>query len=147
MEEWIMKSLISPLVVAVLLSVALAAQTGSYNSSPGQGPSSATQMISNGPVAETISDSSAFIGWSTKEHAASESLRYGTTRDHLSQTAEVTDTQDGKNHHAKLENLASETTYYFQITANGQPQGGIGTFRTVAVGEKPMQSKAVISQK
>jgi phosphodiesterase/alkaline phosphatase D-like protein len=145
-----MKSLISPLVVAVLFSVAAAAQNSSYNNSsyPGQGQSSTTQqMISNGPVAETVSDSSAFIGWSTKEHAASESLRYGTSRDHLSQTAEVTDTQDGKNHHAKLENLASETTYYFQITANGQAQGGIGTFRTVAVGDKPVQSKAVISQK
>jgi hypothetical protein len=148
MEEWIMKSLISPLVVAVLLSVALAAQSGSYNSTPGQGQSSsATQMISNGPVAETVSDSSAFLGWSTKEAAAGESVRYGTSRDHLSQTAEVTDNSDGKNHHAKLENLASETSYYFQIMAKGQPQGGIGTFRTVAVGDKPVQSKAVISQK
>jgi hypothetical protein len=33
------------------------------------------------------------------------------------------------------------------VIDNGQVQGGIGTFRTVAEGEKPVQSKAVISQK
>jgi hypothetical protein len=36
---------------------------------------------------------------------------------------------------------------YFQVTANGQPVGGIGTFRTTAAGEQPVQSKAVIPQK
>ena len=74
-------------------------------------------------------------------------MRYGTTRDHMTQTAEVTNNTEGKNHHAKLDNLSPDTTYYFQVIENGQPVGGIGTFRTVETGEKPIQSKAVISQK
>jgi phosphodiesterase/alkaline phosphatase D-like protein len=142
-----MKSLFSALVM-LFCCAALVAQSGSYSSNSYPGQSSTTQMISNGPVAETVSDSSAFLGWSTKEPSTStESVRYGTKRDKLTETAEVADTHDGKNHHARLQNLSSDTVYYFQVIDNGQVQGGIGTFRTVAEGEKPVQSKAVISQK
>jgi len=143
-----MKFVLSPLVVAVLLSGALFAQNSNshvYNNLPAKSVS--TQMISNGPVAETVSDSSAYLGWSTKESENKAVVRYGTNRDHLMQSAQASDTIDGKNHHVRLENLSSDTVYYFQVTENGEPVGGIGTFRTVAEGEKPVQSKAVISQK
>ena len=142
-----MKSLISPLVVAILFSAVGLAQNNSHNYDTYPPKSTSTQMISNGPVAETVADSSAFIGWSTKEPQSNATVRYGTTRDHLTQTAQSTDNTDGKNHHARLENLSPDTFYYFQVTANGESQGGIGTFRTVGTGEKPIQSKAVISQK
>lgn len=141
-----MKSVVS-LLVAALLCCGVAVAQNSYHSYNNDQSKSSAQMITNGPVAETISDSSAFIGWSTKQPASESTLRYGTTRDHLTQTAEVTDTNDGKNHHARIQNLSPDTVYYFQVTENGEPEGGIGTFRTVGAGEKPIQSKAVISQK
>lgn len=141
-----MKSVISTMVIALVCSAIAVAQSsyGSY----GNAPSNSSQaQISNGPVAETVSDSSAFLGWSTKDSTSESTVKYGTTRDHLSQTAQSTDTPDGKNHHARLQGLSPETTYYFQVMENGSPVGGIGTFKTVATGEKPIQSKAVISQK
>jgi phosphodiesterase/alkaline phosphatase D-like protein len=74
-------------------------------------------------------------------------VKYGTNRANLSQTAQATDGAEGKNHHARLQGLSPSTRYYFQVTANGQPVGGIGTFKTTAAGDTPVQSKAVIPQK
>jgi hypothetical protein len=124
----------------------------SSSSSSKQGSSMSSQSgsseeISNGPVAETVSDSSAVIGWSTKDAANSTGVKYGTNRANLSQTAQATDGAEGKNHHARLQGLSPSTRYYFQVTANGQPVGGIGTFKTTAAGDTPVQSKAVIPQK
>jgi len=118
---------------------ASSAQTGSEASS--------SNDIINGPVAETVSDSSALIGWSTRNAASNTGIKYSTNRANLSQTAQGTDGADGKNHHAKLDGLSANTRYYFQVTENGQPVGGVGTFRTTAAGEQPVQSKAVIPQK
>ncbi len=141
-----MKSIFTALVTVVLLGTAAVAQSNS--SSYGTPPNTSTsQMITNGPVAETIADSSALIGWSSKEPARGTSIRYGTSRDKMTQTAPAVENSDGKNHHAHLQNLSPDTVYYFQVMENGDPLGGIGTFRTVAQGDKPVQSKAVISQK
>jgi phosphodiesterase/alkaline phosphatase D-like protein len=94
-----------------------------------------------------VSDSSALIGWATRSQASNTGLKYGPNRANMSQTAQATDGADGKNHHAKLDGLSPNTRYYFQITENGQPVGGVGTFKTTATGEQPVQSKAVIPQK
>jgi phosphodiesterase/alkaline phosphatase D-like protein len=145
-----MKAILTALALSFVLSAVVLAQSNSSNSSPynqgSLGMASADQ-VTNGPVAETVSDSSAVIGWSSKIPANSATVKYGTRRDHLEESAEATQNSDSKNHHADLKGLAPSTTYYFQVMDNGQPVGGIGTFRTVAAGEKPMQSKAVISQK
>lgn len=143
-----MKSLlVSTLVIAALCSAVAVAQTSSnpYGSTPNQ--YSNAPVITNGPVAETVSDSSAFIGWSTRDAAHGTTVRYGTKRDRMEESAQSTDNAEGKNHHARLQGLSPDTTYYFQVMQNGEPQGGIGTFKTVAAGERPIQSKAVISQK
>ena len=121
--------------------------SGSMQSSSTSSQSGSSEEISNGPVAETVSDSSAVIGWSTRDAASSTGIKYGTNRANLSQTAQATDGADGKNHHARLQGLSPSTRYYFQVTANGQTVGGIGTFKTIAAGETPVQSKAVIPQK
>jgi phosphodiesterase/alkaline phosphatase D-like protein len=145
-----MRTLISALVLTVFLGTVVFAQTSpSYNSSSNSSSSSmsAMQQITNGPVAETVADSNALIGWSSKTPSSSTSVKYGTSRDHLSQVAQATQNSDSKNHHASLSGLSPDTTYYFQVFDNGQPIGGIGTFHTVAMGDKPVQSKAVISQK
>lgn len=109
--------------------------------------SSSAQSISNGPVAETVSDSSALIGWSTHDASSNTGLKYGTNRANLTETAQGTDGSDGKNHHARLQGLSPSTRYYFQVTENGEAVGGVGTFKTTASGETPVQSKAVIPQK
>ena len=127
-------------------SPATSGQSGSSYSPSNQG-SSESQTISNGPVAETVSDSSALIGWATRNAASNTGVKYGASRANLSQTAQGTEGADGKNHHAKLDGLSPSTRYYFQVTENGQPVGGVGTFKTTASGEQPVQSKAVIPQK
>ncbi|HVZ17475.1 MAG TPA: fibronectin type III domain-containing protein [Terriglobales bacterium] len=157
-----MKSKIAPLVMVILLGVAAVAQSnsspyanssngssayGTSSSTPSTSSSSSDQMITNGPVAETVTQSNAVIGWSSKLPAHGTSVKYGTSRDRMTQTAQAAESSDAKNHHAQLENLSPDTPYYFQVMENGSPVGGIGTFRTVAEGEKPIQSKAVISQK
>ena len=121
--------------------------TSPQSSDSQTGMQSPSNTISNGPVAETVSDSSALIGWSTSNAASNTGVKYGTNRANLSQTAQSTDGSDGKNHHVKLDGLSPSTRYYFQVTENGQPVGGVGTFRTTANGEQPVQSKAVIPQK
>ena len=144
-----MKTLVSFAVLILLFATVAVGQTNSRSSYSGSNTSNSTMsrtQITNGPVAETIADSSALIGWSSSEAAKGCSLRYGSDREHMSETAEVTDNTDGKNHHAKLEGLAPDTTYYFQVMQGGSAVGGIGTFHTVAAGEKPIKSKAVISQ-
>lgn len=139
-----MKTTITLLMAALILSLTAAAQQ-SYGNYPSQ--TTARNMITNGPVAETVSDSSAVIGWSTKNPAESTQIRYGTDREHMTHTAQVQNNADSKNHHARLENLSPNTSYYFQVVENGEEVSGIGTFKTVAAGQSPVQSKAVISQK
>src|SRR5437868_11826900 len=121
-------------------------QTGS-SATTSATQSASSDEISNGPVAETVSDSSAVIGWATRSSASGTGVKYGTNRADMTQTAQSTDGADGKNHNARLPGLSPSTRYYFQVTENGQPVGGVGTFKTTAAGETPVQSKAIIPQK
>jgi hypothetical protein len=118
----------------------------SYGTPPAS-QSGASDSIVNGPVAETVTDSSALIGWATRDSASGSAVKYGTSRSGMVQSADASDGSDGKNHHAKLQGLSPNTRYYFQVTQNGQPVGGVGTFKTTATGEQPVQSKATIPQK
>jgi phosphodiesterase/alkaline phosphatase D-like protein len=131
------------LIGIVLLTCALAVpQSGSgSNGAQMQGP-----QITNGPVAEYVADSKATIGWSTHEPGAAMTIKYGTDRDHMDQTAQATPGSDGRNFHARLQGLTPETRYYFQVIQDNQPVGGVGTFRTVASGAAPIKSRATIPQ-
>jgi phosphodiesterase/alkaline phosphatase D-like protein len=129
----------------VLLGLVVAwAQTGTGSSS--SSTQSSSLEINNGPVAEVVSDSSATLGWSVSSAAGSMSIKYGTDRDHMNQTADATASSDGRNFHARLSNLSPETRYYFQVTQNGSKVGGVGTFRTTAAGAPPIKSRATIPQ-
>ena len=112
-----------------------------------QSSSGATQTISNGPVAETVADTTVLVGWATHDAANNTGIKYGTNRANMTETAQGIDGSDGKNHHARLQGLSASTRYYFQVTENGEPVGGVGTFKTTASGETPVQSKAIIPQK
>jgi phosphodiesterase/alkaline phosphatase D-like protein len=131
------------LTAVILLAGALAvAQTGggSYSTE------SQTQQITNGPVAEYVADSNATIGWSVHNTGSSMTVKYGTDRDHLNQTAQANPGTDGRNFHARLQGLSPETRYYFQVVQNNESVGGVGTFRTVASGAAPVKSRATIPQ-
>lgn len=132
------------LIAVILLAGALAvAQTGSGSYST----ESQTQQITNGPVAEYVADSNATIGWSVHNTGSSNmSVKYGTDRDHLNQTAQANPGTDGRNFHARIQGLTPETRYYFQVVQNNEAVGGVGTFRTVASGAAPIKSRAMIPQ-
>ena len=103
------------------------------------------QQIINGPVAEYVSDSNCTIGWSTRVPGTM-TVRYGTDRTRMTQTKEAMESNEGRNHHVQLEGLTPNTRYYFRVLSAGEPIGGIGTFQTVAAGESPVRSKAIIPQ-
>lgn len=137
-----MKKAVTLLAVILLAGALAVAQTGSgsYNTE------SQAQQITNGPVAEYVADSNATVGWSVHNTGNSMSVKYGTDRDHMNQTAEATPGTDGRNFHARLQGLSPETRYYFQVVENNQAVGGVGTFRTVASGTAPIKSRATIPQ-
>ena len=103
------------------------------------------QQISNGPVAEYVSDSNCTIGWSSRV-SGTMTLRYGTDPAKMTQTKEAVASNDGRNHHVRLEGLTPDTRYYFRVVNAGEAISGVGTFQTVAAGEPPIKSKAVIPQ-
>lgn len=107
--------------------------------------STQNQQINNGPVAEYVSDSNCTIGWSTRVPGTM-TLRYGTDPTKMTQTKATVESNDGRNHHVRLDGLAPNTRYYFRVLNAGEAIGGIGTFQTVAVGESPIRSKAIIPQ-
>ena len=63
------------------------------------------------------------------------SIKYGTDRNNLSQTADAAE-KSTTNHRVKLDNLQPSTTYYFQIVQSGQNVGGVQQFQTVAKGQQ-----------
>lgn len=138
-----MKHLLGVLFTALLCTFAMA-QTGGAGSRDQALPPSAEQ-ISNGPVAEYVSDSMCKIGWSTRQ-PGSMSVQYGPEQGQMTQTAQSVDSHDGKNHHVELTGLKPNTRYLFQVMRNGQSVGGVGTFHTVSAGDPPEKSKALIPQ-
>ena len=129
----------------MFLCVAAVAQNSYVSSGSGSQGSQPAVSITNGPVAEFISDSSATIGW-TASKSGSMSIKYGTDRDRMNQTAQAVPGSNGASHHVHLQQLAPSTRYFFQVLEDGQPVGGVGTFQTTAPGSAPIRSRAVIPQ-
>lgn len=129
------------------LSVCFGVAQSESGSATGQNSASSTQHqeITNGPVAEYVGESECTIGWSARVPGTM-AVRYGTDRTKLTKTAQAVSNSDGRNHHARLNDLAPNTRYYFQVVSADAPVSGVGTFETVAKGEQPIRSKAVIPQ-
>jgi phosphodiesterase/alkaline phosphatase D-like protein len=130
-----------------VFALCLAAGQSKPGSTVGQNSAMSTQdqQISNGPVAEYVSDSNCTIGWSTRAPGTM-TVRYGTDPAKMTQTKEAAAGNDGRNHHVRLDGLTPDTRYYFRVLNAGEVIGGIGTFQTVAAGDPPIKSKAVIPQ-
>jgi phosphodiesterase/alkaline phosphatase D-like protein len=146
MEDFKMKLSLAFLFVSVL-ALCFAAGQSKPGSTVGQNSATSTedQEISNGPVAEYVSDSNCTIGWSTRAPGTM-TLRYGTDPTKMTQSKEAVEGNDGRNHHVRLDGLTPGTRYYFRVLNAGQAIGGIGTFQTLAAGDPPVRSKAIIPQ-
>lgn len=100
--------------------------------------------ITNGPVVELITDSTAQIAWSTNVNAGT-LLHYGTDPQNLNQTASMP--WGGLTHRVVLKNLSPSTTYYFRAeSADGQDTGTRAeapqmSFKTTAPGAQPVRNK------
>jgi phosphodiesterase/alkaline phosphatase D-like protein len=105
----------------------------------GQAASGSVAQITDGPILESVSDDDAVIAWSTKQ-GGQMSIKYGTDKNNLSQTANATDKMGGTNHRVKLDNLQPTSTYYFQVVENGQPVGNVLDFKTLAKGQRNRQN-------
>jgi phosphodiesterase/alkaline phosphatase D-like protein len=130
-----------------VFALCFAAGQSKPGSTVGQNSAVSTQdqQISNGPVAEYVSDSNCTIGWSTRV-SGTMTVRYGTDPAKMTQTKEAAESNDGRNHHVRLDGLTPDTRYYFRVVNAGVAISGVGTFQTVAAGEPPIRSKAIIPQ-
>ena len=114
---------------AVILAIVLAAFAAAQTETPApEADRPAPVQITNGPVVENVTDSTAIIAWSTNVNAGT-SLRYGTDPDHLDRAAGMP--WGGFTHRVYLKNLQAATKYYFQAES-GKAQG-TGTTATSSV--------------
>lgn len=141
-----MKISLTCLFISIFAVCFVAAQSES-GSMAGQNSAVSTQgqEITNGPVAEYVSDSNCTIGWSSRMEGTM-SLRYGTDPAKLTKTAEAVESKNAPNYHVRLNGLTPNTRYYFRVLKAGEPISGVGTFQTVAQEDPPVRSKATIPQ-
>jgi phosphodiesterase/alkaline phosphatase D-like protein len=130
-----------------VFALCFAAAQNKPGSTVGQNSAVSTQdqQISNGPVAEYVSDSDCTIGWSTRVHGTM-TVQYGSDPKKMTQTKDAVESNDGLNHHVRLDGLTPDTRYYFRVLNAGEAIGSIGTFQTVTSGDPPIKSKAIIPQ-
>lgn len=76
-------------------------------------------QITNGPVVENVTDTTAEIAWSTNVNSGT-ALHYGTDPAHLELAAGMP--WGGFTHRVLIKNLKPNTTYYFKAES-GQGQG------------------------
>lgn len=94
--------------------------------------------ITQGPVVELVTDSTATITWSTSGRANSV-VRYGDNANSLNQTAQG---GWGDQHRVTITGLQPNTTYYFRVESapsegtGTETQSTVGAFRTVNQGEQ-----------
>lgn len=91
-------------------------------------------QITNGPVVEVVTDTTAQIAWSTNVNCGT-TLRYGTDAGHLDLTAGMP--WGGLTHRVTIKGLKPNTTYYFKAES-GQGQG---TGTRAETGQSSFQTK------
>src|ERR1051326_1399338 len=85
------------------------------------GTASNAVQITNGPVVENVTDTTAQIAWSTNVNAGT-TLYYGTDPSHLDLSAGMP--WGGLTHRVTLKDLKPNTTYYFRAeSSQGQGTG------------------------
>ena len=95
--------------------------------------------ITIGPTALHVSDTTAFITWSTNISGET-ALWYGLQPNKLDQV--VRDLSDGFTHQIQLKNLRPNTTYYYRVLplpatpTQAKPLSRPASFKTLAAGRK-----------
>jgi len=98
------------------------------------GTTTSAVQITNGPVVESVTDTTAEIAWSTNVNSGT-TLRYGADAGHLDQTVSMP--WGGLTHRVTLKDLKPNTTYYFKAeSAQGQ-----GTGTQAETGQSSFQTK------
>lgn len=91
--------------------------------------------ITNGPVVENVTDTTAEIAWSTNVNAGT-TLHYGTDPGHLDSSAGMP--WGGLTHRVTLKNLNPNTTYYFRAeSSQGQGTGSQAQTEQASFQTKP----------
>ena len=102
------------------------------------GTASNAVQITNGPVVEIVTDTTAQIAWSTNIKGSTR-VTYGTDMGNLGQLAEAPWGVGGLTHRVQLKNLKPGTTYFFQVetgqAAGSEVESHIFSFRTPNAGE------------
>jgi len=101
------------------------------------------QHITNGPIAEYLADTAASIAWSTRG-SAQMAIRIGTDPQHLEKTIDAAQKGHGRCHHARIDGLKPDTTYYFQVVDGDQAVGELGVFKTLSSGAAPVTRKVIV---
>lgn len=102
------------------------------------------EHITNGPIAEYLADTTVSIGWSTRG-SVQMAIRYGPDPEHMEQMVPAMRKSRGHCHHARIEGLKPNTTYFFQVIGEDkQPEGEVGTFQTLGTGAPPVTRKVIV---
>jgi Purple acid Phosphatase, N-terminal domain len=101
-------------------------------------------QITNGPVVESVTDTTAQIAWSTNVNAGT-TLHYGTDPSHLDQAAGMP--WGGLTHRVTLKNLNPNTTYYFRAeSSQGQGTGTQAQTQQASFQTKPAGMSSQLKQ-
>ena len=103
-------------LLALLLAASLAICAAALPQADG---SNSAAAITNGPVVEGTTDTTAVIAWTTNVNAGT-TVKYGADQSHLSQVAEMP--WGGITHRVHLKGLQPGTTYFYQVSS-GKAQG------------------------
>jgi phosphodiesterase/alkaline phosphatase D-like protein len=125
-----MKKIVAMLAMAVALGLWCTAQTAT-----GSQTQTNAVKITNGPVVENVTDTTAQVAWSTNVNAGS-LVQYGTDPNNLDQKASMP--WGGLTHRIELKNLKPGTTYYFKA----QSDQGQGTGTGAQTAQAQFQTKA-----
>lgn len=101
------------------------------------------QHITNGPIAEYLADTAVSIAWSTRG-SAQMAIRVGTDPNHLETTVDAAQRGRGRCHHARVDGLKPDTTYYFQVMDGDRTVGEVGVFQTLHSGATPVTRKVIV---
>ena len=123
-----MKKTLATVLLTVVMGLWCAAQTTSNGQENGL-------KITNGPVVETVSDTTAQIAWSTNTSSGT-LLRYGTDPSNLDQKAAMP--WGAITHRVELKNLKPGVTYYAQAVSDQ----GKGSGATVESQQISFQTRA-----
>ncbi|HEX4603448.1 MAG TPA: fibronectin type III domain-containing protein [Candidatus Angelobacter sp.] len=105
------------------------------------GSGNSAVQITNGPVVEHVTDTTAEIAWSTNVNSGT-ALHYGSDPSHLDQTVGMP--WGGLTHRVLIKNLKPNTTYYFKAES-GQAQGS-GTLAEAAQASFQTKPAGVLSE-